>query len=183
MPDIVGISATISCGESDGGVLRSFAVRRSYITNITVDVNGQITNFTMSTAGKWKQYNPTLDSTSFYNETGQRNGNSVSFQQEAFLKFEGQTNPMRNEANELKSNCHVWIHVGANGARRVQGIEVDSTYTSGFSPDSKRQPTRVIPSNLSDTGDNTARLELSIQGESQMLSPFTTLTDAAILAL
>jgi hypothetical protein len=63
----------------------------------------------------------------------------------------------------------------------VQGIEIDATAVGGFV--GSKTDTRVIPSAMSDTGANQARLEMLIEGTTFSLAPATSLTDSAILAL
>ena len=82
----------------------------------------------------------------------------------------------------MKDCCNVVvIHVLNSGERFVQGIELDSAAVGLFT--SSKTDTRVIPSLMSDTGANQARLELLVEGTAFSLSPSTDLTDAEILAL
>ncbi|TXH43970.1 MAG: hypothetical protein E6Q97_33380 [Desulfurellales bacterium] len=174
-------SQTGDCN-NQGGIVRSFGCKLADITAVTL-TSGVISNFTMASTGLWKAFVYDRDATAFYNQTGAVNNNVYSVEQAALLKFRGISASYIAAANAAKDCCDmVFIHVLANGVRLVQGIEIDSSATGGFVGTANRN-TRVIPSMNSDTGANEARMEYSITGNANTLSPSTSLSDSAIAAL
>jgi len=103
--------------------------------------------------------------------------------QEGFFQINGISKQITDAADALNGCCQVvvvWIL--ANGARLVQGIEIDSTATGGFTL-SKEGDCRATCSIISDTAANQSRLEVRITSSSAAFSPTTNMTDAAIEAL
>jgi len=179
---VLAIDAGGACDQVDGGISHSYYVDRDFITGVTATGN-LITAMTMSTPGKWARLDYDRDQTSFYNQVGARNGKRISYTQTAFLKFAGYTQLYASTADLAKSACKlVFIHVMTNGARVIQGLELDATAVGGIDG-SKIQDTRVVPTLNTDTSANEARLEFNIEGQSKSLSPFTDLTDTEIEAL
>lgn len=172
-----------NCVSSDGGIRASYVTDCDNITGVTFDANGQITAFTMADTDQWTQYEmDTETDTAFYNETGERTGNKHILKQEAFMQFGGLDNEKRKASKALTGCCClVAVHFMNNGTARVQGIEQVGTSTTLFQTSKKRN--RVTANLLSDTGANEDRLELRFLSESRIPSHFTTLTEAALLAL
>ncbi|MGL4598165.1 MAG: hypothetical protein ACRCYO_11570, partial [Bacteroidia bacterium] len=178
---LVGINSVNDCLVAYGGIVKSFAAKLSDITSVTV-LSGVVTNFTMATTGAWKQYTYDLDGTANYNQPGTRNGNRVTFEQAAFIKFKGISAAYVDAANKAKDCCDVvFIHVLANGLRLIQGME-ELAATGAPSP-TFGNSTRIVPTINTDTTANEARMEYNIGGTSNSVSMTTSLTDAAILAL
>lgn len=180
---IAALNSVADCTNDGGGIARSFMCKLADITAITL-TSGVISGFTMASTGLWKQLSYDKDDTAYFNQTGARANAGAPYiaTQTAFLKFKGMSNTYITVANNMKDCCNVVvIHVLNNGVRLVQGIEIDSTAVGGFV--GSKTDTRVIPSAMSDTGANQARLELLVEGTAFTLTPTTSLTDSAILAL
>lgn len=180
---IVAINSGQDCGLIEGGILYSYATKKSNITAVTIDGSNLITAITMTGVGLWKKLEYDTDNTSLYEEPGTRNGNRITFAQKAFMKFKGFTAAYREAANNAKDCCDVVvIHRLATGEAVVQGIELSSTAVGGFTR-TKVLETRIVPTRTTDTGQNEPRLELSVEGTSNHLAPHTDLTDTEIEAL
>lgn len=180
--DVVALNSASACTPSEGGVQYSHYVSAEYITAITVSA-GVISGFTMSTTGKWKKLVPDSDRTSFFNQTGERTNLRLRYVQALFIKFAGLSSVLKSTTDLAAACCQlVFVHVMTNGARIVQGIEIDSAATGGFTVN-KLQPARLTPNALSDTAENEARHEWNVDGITKSLAPYTTLTDTAIEAL
>ncbi len=180
---ITALSSVGTCNNDGGGIARSFMCKLADITAVTL-TSGIITNFTMASTGLWKQLTYDKDDTAYFNQVGARANAGAPYiaTQTAFLKFKGVSSAYVIAANNMKDCCNVVvIHVLNSGERFVQGIELDSAAVGLFT--SSKTDTRVIPSLMSDTGANQARLELLVEGTAFSLSPSTDLTDAEILAL
>ncbi len=180
---LTALNSVATCVNDGGGIARSFICNLADITAITL-TSGVISGFTMASTGLWKKLDYDKDDTAYFNQVGARANAGAPFiaTQTAFLKFKGMSNTYITVANNMKDCCNVVaIHVLNNGVRLVQGIEIDSTAVGGFV--GSKTDTRVIPSAMSDTGANQARLELLLEGTTFSLSPSTSLTDSAIAAL
>lgn len=180
---LTALSSIATCTNDGGGIARSFMCNLADITAVTL-TSGVISGFTMASTGLWKALAYDKDDTAYFNQTGARANAGAPFiaTQTAFLKFKGMSSAYITAANSMKDCCNVVvIHVLNNGARLVQGIEIDATAVGGFV--GSKTDTRVIPSAMSDTGANQARLELLIEGTAFTLTPTTSLSDSAILAL
>lgn len=180
--DLVALSSGGSCIDATGGIVRSFAVSKEYITGVTATGN-VISAITMSTTGKWKLLTYDVDGTAFFNQTGQRAGRRLTYQQSAFLKFSGLDEVYAAAAKIFGECCQlVFIHILTNGKRVVQGLELDATAVGGF-VGTKISDTAATPNLLSDTSENDSRMEFTVEGVAKAPAPFTTLTDSAITAL
>lgn len=179
---IVAIGSAGECPDADGGILYSYVCKKADITAVTATAN-VITTFTMASTGLWFKWEYANDNTALFNQVGTRAGNRRSYEQTGFLKFPGFTEAQVLAADNAADCCAlVAIHILTNGKRVVQGIELDAAATGGFTG-TKILNTRVTPSQLSDTSENEARLEMTINGTSKRMAPFTDLTDAEIEAL
>lgn len=180
--DVVALNSASACTPSEGGIQYSYYVSAEYITAITV-ASGVISAITMSSTGKWKKLVPDADRTSSFNQTGERTNNRLRYVQALFLKFAGLSSVLKSTSDTAAACCQlVFIHVMTNGARIVQGIEIDSAATGGFTVN-KLQPAKLTPSAISDTAENEARHEWNVEGITKLLAPYTSLTDTAIEAL
>jgi hypothetical protein len=180
--DVVALNSAGACTPSEGGIQYSYYVSAEYVTAVTV-ATGVISTFTMSSAGKWKKLVPDADRTSSFNQTGERTNNRLRYVQALFLKFAGLSSVLKSTTDTAASCCQlIFVHVMTNGARIVQGIEIDSAATGGFTVN-KLEPTKLTPSAISDTAENEARHEWNAGGITKSLAPYTTLTDSAIEAL
>lgn len=173
---------TSSTCNPTGGISYSWLCEAKFITAITL-ATGIITNFTMTTTGKWNKYTYDRDATANYAETPNRTGKRRSYQQVAFMKFGIIDSAITIAANDAILTCDVVaIHVYVSGVRKVQGIEIDSNEVGGFAL-TKVQQTLLMAGQFSDTSANENRTEFTLQGEANTLSPVTDLTDTEILAL
>lgn len=180
--DVVALNSASACTPSEGGIQYSYYVSAEYITAIAV-TSGVISGFTMSTTGKWKKLVADADRTSSFNQTGERTNNRLRYVQALFLKFAGLSSVLKSTTDTAAACCQlVFVHVMTNGARIVQGLEIDSAATGGFTVN-KLEPTKLTPSAISDTAENEARHEWNAGGITKLLAPYTTLTDSAIEAL
>lgn len=180
---LVALNSVATCVNDGGGIARSFICNLADITAVTL-TSGVISGFTMASTGLWKKLDYDKDDTAYFNQVGARANAGAPYiaTQTAFLKFKGLSSAYTIAANNMKDCCNiVVIHVLSNGTRFVQGIEIDSTAVGGFV--GSKTDTRIIPSAMSDTGANQARLEMLIEGNTFSLAPSTSLTDAAINAL
>ncbi len=178
---LVGINSVADCLPNFGGIVKSFGVKLSDITGVTI-TSGVISNFTMASTGLWEEYIYDADGTANYNQTGAINNNRFSNEQVAFLKFKGINAAYVAAANNAKDCCDVvFVHVLANGTRLVQGIE--ALAATGAPDRTFNRSTRIIPNINTDTTQNEARMEFTISGNSNSFSLTTSLTDSAILAL
>lgn len=180
--ELVDINQSSTTCDATGGIVYSWLVESKYVTAITV-VADVVTNFTMSTPGKWAKFEYDRDATSNYAQTNNRNGKRRTYQQVAFMKFSALDSAIVIAANNAIKTCDVIaVHVCVSGLRLVQGLEVDAAATGGFVL-TKVQQTLLAASQFTDTSNNEARTEFTLQGESNMLSPVTSLSDTAIAAL
>ncbi len=178
---LADISAAGECGNTNGGIVRSFVTKLSSITSVTL-TSGVISNFTMASTGLWFEYEYALDGTANFASTGNRTGNRTTQQQSAFLKFSGLTEALLSAANNAQECCDVVaIHVLANGTRVVQGLERQAS--TGAPNKTAVESTRIVPTANTDVAQNEARTEFTIQGVANSLPMTTTLSDSAILAL
>lgn len=170
-----------SCNPT-GGISYSWLAEAKFITAITIAA-GILTNFTMTTTGKWKKYSYDRDATANYNQTPNRTGKRRTYTQVAFMKFGVIDSPITIAANDAILTCDVVaIHVLVSNTRLVQGLEEDAAATGGFILTRVLQ-TLLMAGQNTDTSANEARTEFTLQGEANTLSLVTTLTDTAILAL
>ena len=180
--DVVALNTFTTCPSANGGIEYSWYVSAEYVTAITTS-SGVISNFTMSTTGKWKRLDYDKDGTSRFDENGNRTQRRLVYQQAGFLKFAGKSNAIKAVADVATSCCAlIFIHVLTTGDRVVQGIEIDSNATGGFTLN-KVEPTRVTPNSLTDTSAGEARQEWNLGGQTRLQAPFTSLSDTALAAL
>lgn len=168
-----------SCATADGGILLSYATDFANITSVTFGTDGEITAIVMDSPGLWEKFVYDDDDTAFYNSTGERTGKKHVFNQECFMKFEGLSIDKIKAANALKDCCNmVWIHRLNSGLAIIQGIENDG---SGALTRVK-QSAKTTASVLSDTGENTERIEITVNSVCKQIH-VVDLTNAAIEAL
>lgn len=179
---LINLNQSATTCDSTGGIAYSWLVETKFITGITV-VAGVITNFTMSTPGKWVKYSYDTDGTSNYAQTPQRSGKRRTYQQVSFMKFAAIDSALLIAASDAVLTCDITaIHVSLNGLRQVQGINIDAAASGGFNK-SKVQQTLLQVGVFTDTSGNESRVEFTLQGEDNVISPTTSLSDTAILAL
>ena len=181
---LVDLDSTTGCDQNEGGLTHSYVCKLSEISAVTA-ASGLITEITMVAPGSWKKLQYDLDETSFFNETGARNNDTgpVRLTQESFMKFGGNVVDYKLFSDDASECCKlVYIHVHVNGARRVQGLELDAAASGGFTG-SKIRDTKITPSHLSGTGAEEARFEVFARGITRKAAPYTDLTDAEIEAL
>jgi len=179
-----------ACAPAKGGVVGCYIAPASAITAITVGTGanaGIITGFTVTGGpGVFKKYEPAKNQTAFYNQTGERPNEfsaGIRVNQEGFFQINGISKQITDAADALNDCCQVVvIWILANGARLVQGLEIDSTATGGFTL-SKEGDCRATCSIISDTAANQSRLEVRTTSSSAAFSPTTNMTNAAIEAL
>lgn len=173
--------ASLSCA-ANGGYTSIWIAEKKYISAITV-ASGVITNFTMTTTGKWNKWEPDLDNTANYAQNGNRTGKNRNYTQIGFAKFGGiDATMVLNTQNAVQVCDVVAVYVLPNGTRLVQGIEIDAAATGGFTS-SKIEQTLLIANVLTDTAQNENRTEFTIQGIAALPSSTTTVTDSAFAAL
>lgn len=166
----------------NGGLQYSWVVEAKFVSAITVTAEA-ISNFTMTDVGKWAKYTPDKDGTANFAEAANRSGGKRSYNQTTLWKFGGVNTAYKKAIKNATLTCDVIaIHVYTNGARVVQGIEVDSTQTGGYSL-SKIQQTLLQANQNSGTTSEESRHEVSMVGEASELATPCTLTDTAIEAL
>lgn len=178
------LDSTTGCNQNEGGLTHSYVAKLSDISAITV-TSGIISAMTMASTGLWKKLQYDLDETSYFNETGARNNDTgpVRMTQESFMKFGGLVNAYKEFSDDASECCKlVFIHVHVNGARRVQGLEIDTSAT-GNKTGSKIRDTKITPNHFSGTGAEEARFEVFARGITRKAAPYTDLTDTEIEAL
>lgn len=180
---LVALSSTAAPCAGVGGIVYSFLAEAKYITSVTTNANGDITNFVMSTTGKWFRWDYDRDNTSNYAQTGARSGRRRSTTQRSLMKFGGYNAAYMKAAQDSEGTCDVvCIHVLTDGTRVTQGIEIDASASGGWTK-SKIQQNLITMTALTDTSSNESRFEAVVEGETATKSPMCTLTDAAIAAL
>ena len=181
---LVALNSNTGCPNNEGGLQYSYVAKLSDITAVTVS-SGVISNFTMSTTGLWKRLDYDKNETSRFDQPGERTNDigALKYNAEAFLSFGGMTSTYKAWADDASDCCQlVFIHVLTSGLRVVQGIEIDSSASGGFTG-TKVRDTKITPSQMSGTAAEEARLEVLVRGRSKQLAPFTSLSDTAIAAL
>lgn len=180
---IVVINQTAgSCG-SLGGIAFSQGVLCEHITDVTFDVAGIITGFTMATPGQWAKVTYDDNETAQYQQEGDRNGKSIRYNQTATMQFaEITAAKILAAVQAAEACCTVWIHESVTGVRQVQGIDIDlDASTWKFSITNAR----VTPSANTNTSaqGNEDLISYSITSVGRRLSATTSLDEAAIAAL
>lgn len=181
MCTIVGLNQN-NCAEGDGGVRKTFICSATDITDITFDVNNQITGFTMATTGKWKKFQFDTDNDAAYmNQTGTRTNNKHIFDQETLMPFSGLTNDLRTVAMGLIRCCAlVAITFTSNKKAMVQGITWDETLEEW---DTSKKKAKATADFNTQTGADNDLMNIRINSQDSQLACFTTLTETALLAL
>ena len=181
---LIDLDSTTGCNANEGGLTHSYVCKLSDISAVTI-TGDIISAITMASTGLWKKLQYDLDETSYFNETGARNNETgpVRLTQESFMKFGGLVKDYKEFSDDASECCKlVFIHVGVNGARRVQGLELDTSATGNFTG-SKIRDTKITPNHLSGTGAEEARFEVFARGITRKAAPYTDLTDTEIEAL
>jgi len=179
MATLSPITQANNCGTSDGGIIQSYYTDFSNITAATFTATGQISAFTMTGTSQWIKFVYDDDDSAFYNQTGTRTGKKHTYAQQAFMKFEAISQANVQAAENFKECCElVGIHVFNSGVIMVQGLEDDGTGTMKRTKISAKGTINV----LSDTGDNTDRIEITVDSESKRVHTVG-LTTAQIEAL
>jgi hypothetical protein len=188
MCTIKALSTVADCGDLKGGVSRVFIFPRSELTAVTTTVGSdtvvRISGLTMATPGKIVQWTPARDNAVQFVQTGNRSEQErLTYAREGTLIFRG-FSAVQAQVADLAAKCCevVVIYVMKSGERIVQGIELDAGATGGFVVDGN-QVARVIPTATTGTNDAAPQLTFTIASNGDSLSPFTTLTDSALLAL
>lgn len=171
-----------ACSSSDGGIVKSFIAAKESITDITFDANEIITAFTMTTTGLWKEFAYDTDTDlPYYNQKGERAGNKHTYNQEALFPFSGLNNTKRLALQALTDCCElVAIHFLSSGLAMVQGIEFDPVSEVYKSTKKRMKATGDFDTQ---TGADDDLMGIRLISQSRRLSNFTTLTEAALLAL
>lgn len=181
---LVALNSTTACPDNTGGLDYSYVCKLSDITAITV-TSGIITALTMSTTGLFKKLQYDKNDTSRFDQVGERTNETgaLRYNAEAFLQFGGMSSSYKSWADNAGDCCAlVFIHVLTNGNLVIQGIEIDSAATGGFTG-TKIRDTKIVPSQMGGTAAEEARLEVLVRGRSKHQAPFTDLTPAEIEAL
>ena len=174
------ITIAANC-EVNGGIIKSVGCKFTDITTVTL-TSGVVSNFTMASTGLWKEYGYSLDATARFGTPGTRNGNRLTYEQTAFMKFPSVTEALLLASDNAAQCCDVvFVHFLANGTKIVQGLE--RIAATGSPVRTTNQSTRIVPN--ADTGVATeeSRTEWTIQGNANTLPMTTSLTEAALLAL
>mgnify|MGYP003433616961 FL=1 len=181
---VTDLDSTSGCDQNEGGLTHSYVAKLADISAITL-TSGVITAMTMASTGLWKRLDYDKDETSYFNETGARVNETgpQRLTQESFMKFGGLTSTYKTWSDDATDCCKlVFIHVHVNGARRVQGIEVDTSATGNLTG-SKIRDTKVTTNHQSGTGAEESRFEAFARGITRKAAPYTDLTDTEIEAL
>ena len=182
---VATLNSTTGCANNTGGVAYSWACKLEDITAVTLTgTPSVISNFTMASTGLWKRLDYDKNDTSRFDQVGERlnETGALRYNGEAFLQFGGHNETYKAFADDLGDCCKlVFIHVLTNGKRVVQGIEL--TAATPFFTGALLRDTKVVPSQMSGTAAEEARLELLVQGRTVKLAPYTTITDTALAAL
>lgn len=172
-----------NCDPSSGGIKVSYITDIENITSVTWDVNNQVTGITMEDTDLWAKFVYENNDTAFYNQVGARanNGKKHPYTQTAFMQFEGLTNAKRAAVEALVECCKlVAIHFTTNGTAMIQGIK---KVAGGGLFEETNKPAKMTALFNTDTSANADRVEFQLISEDNKLSPFTTLSKAAIEAL
>lgn len=145
------------CG-SLGGIYASYGLACSDFTSATV-ASGEITALTIGAEFTEMIYDS--DDTAFYNQEPDRQGKRITFNGTAFLKFDKVTLAKIQAARAAaECCCTIWIHRLNSGIDLVQGLDID---TAGTGVLLSKNNALVSPGIFSDTGDNSDRVEYTIE--------------------
>lgn len=180
--NLLNLSGSGRCRSADGGIYETFLAECDDIADVIYDNDGCITNFVMTSLGKWVRYEFDVDDdTAYYNQEGDRNNNKHTVNQTSFFKFGGVTKTMVNFGNGIKDCCClVAVHFFNSGISLVQGIDRDPV--TGTWRKSKKYLKATV-NILSDTGQNEDRTEITLNSTGRCFSSATTLTSANLQAL
>lgn len=181
---LVALDSTSGCPNNEGGLQLSYVCKLSDISSITVS-SGVISAITMASTGLWKKLVYNKNETSYFNQDGERTNDTgaLKYTAEAFMYFGGMSSTYKSFADDMSDCCKlVFAHVLTNGSIVIQGLEIDSGASGGFTG-TKVRDTMIVPSQKGGTAAEEARLEILVRGRSNKLAPFTSLTQAAIEAL
>lgn len=182
MATITAISASTSC-DNFGGCTHAYATDYANVSGVSTNASGVITAFGMTGSGQWAKLEfDDNDNVAFFNEEGELvNNTRVQYNGTGLMKFDNNSAAKSLAAEKAAACCGVVIiWVQRDGTRRVQGVDVHPTTFAKTDPILKA---RIVPNNLSDTGENANRIEYNVQHTGKYLSKTTTLDDAAIEAL
>lgn len=163
-----------NCGKAFGGIDVSYAIDANSIEDATFDSDGNVTAFTLEGGSTFAKWEFSKDDTAYYNQEGARNGNLLSYTQTSFMKSPGITVENQNWVDSVVDCCElVLVHFLSSGQGIVQGIEYDKDQDVWKIA---RNSAKAAPNNMSDTGANESRVELTIASVSNRRSPLTTLS-------
>jgi hypothetical protein len=167
------------CTKTIGGVRATYAVDWLDVQSATVTA-GILTAITLKASKFLVKIEGDDDNTSFYNQTGAREGNAYRNTQDAFLKFTGLSNAKVVAANHSKGVLKgLYFHVLNDGTIQTQGGELTA---DGAAMEPSFQGAKLNPSVKSNTGEGESALEYSIQSVAADLVP-TSMTVSALEAL
>jgi hypothetical protein len=181
---LVALNSTTACPDNTGGLDYSYVCKLEDIEAITV-TSGIVSALTMATTGLFKKLQYDKNDTSRFDQVGERTNETgaMRYNSEAFLQFGGMSSTYKTWADGAADCCAlVFIHFLTSGVSVIQGIEIDSAATGGFTG-TKIRDTKIVPSQMSGTAAEEARLEVLVRGRSKKLAPFTDLTATEIEAL
>lgn len=161
--------ATTDCSDCIGGIVKTAVVDAAYIdfTGVTVDANGRITAFVMTTPGKVAELLYDTDDTAHFDSVGERNNNIHRNNQEAFMKFGCITADKIKAADLMRKNCKlVAVHLHASGLTSVQGIDVIEDGL-GYKAVLSKTTAKATVTAMSGTGAEEDRIEVMINAVSR----------------
>ena len=165
-----------------GGIARVWIAEAKYISAIAT-TSDAISGFTMTTTGKWFKWEPSMDDTANWVEAFNRNGSRRTYTQTLFMRYAGIDVATKKAQIDAAMTCDVVAIVIMNdGAKYVQGLEIDSSATSGFKL-SAIERTLIQPGTNSDVASGTARIEFTVNGTANLPASPTTITESALAAL
>jgi len=180
---ITALNSNSGCALVQGGILYTYAVKKSDISSITF-TSGLITAMTLGVGAGFVKLEYDIDNTALFEQPATRNNNIITHAQRAFVKFKGLfTAAGRAWAQAAQECCDlVLIHRMATGEAVVQGVEGSSVAAAGFTG-TQSLATRFIGNMTTDVGGGENRLEGEFQGVAYSFAPLTDLTDSEIEAL
>lgn len=170
-----------SCPDVYGGVRETWITSCDYVSATAWDANSQLTNFTMTTPGKWTRFVYDKDDTSKLDSVWSGTGKVNKYKKTFEAKFAGLDNTKRMAGEALDTCCClIAVHFLNNGKAVVQGIE--KTAATPFFR-TENTDLKAKTDMLFDTGANEDRLRLVLESEGRYHPYFTTLTETALAAL
>ena len=165
------------CADIVGGIYKSKAINCDEIdlAAVTFDANGCITSLPIIGGGTgWVEYVYNDNSTASYQQTGNRTGKKITFDQTASFEFSSMTKEGIAASNAAKSCCCIiFVHYMNNNLQVVQGLEASST---GGAKLTTLSPT-VTPSAFTEVSDSDtgARTVWEVTSTGTCLSPLSEL--------